>query len=148
MDDLYELDGTYDDEDDTYEHHDHSTVIGTLRCYRKARITCRVILHVLQRNRIPAVRVILVATKQKYKDLVRMISSNTIYRDMLRFVRQIIVMYNNLNFDGMKEVLEWKIGEYDRRMGPLNIRVNNYVRNNAFNDITRTTNNATNIGHK
>ena len=77
-----------------------------------------------------------------------MIPHNTIYRHMLRFVRQIIVMYNNLNFDGMKEVLEWKIGEYDRRMGPLNIRVNNYVRNNAFNDITRTTNNATNIGHK
>ena len=57
-------------------------------------------------------------------------------------------MYNNHNFDGMKEVLEWKIGEYNTIMGPFNVRVNNYVQNNVFNDITRTTNNATNIEHK
>ena len=57
-------------------------------------------------------------------------------------------MYNTGNFDGMKEVFEWKIGEYDTIMGPLNVRVNNSVQNTVFNDITRTTNNATNIGRK
>ena len=127
MDDLFELNGTYDHEDDTYKHHDHAMIMGKLRCYRKARITCRVILHILQQNGIPAVRVILVASKQKYKDLVRIFRHNEIYRDMLSLVRQLVVMYNTGNFDGMKEVFEWKIGEYDTIMGPLNARVNNYV---------------------
>ena len=88
MDDLFELNGTFDHEDDTYKHHDHAMIMGNLRCYRTARITCRVILHVLQQNRIPAVRFILVASKQTYKDLVRIFRRNVIYRDMLSFVQQ------------------------------------------------------------
>ena len=97
-------------------------------------------MHVLQRNRIPAVRVILVASKQTYKDLVRIFRRKEIYRDMLSFVRQFVVMHNTDNFDGMKEVLEWKIGEYDTMCSMMS--------NNVFNDVTRTTNNATNIGRK
>ena len=64
---------------------------------------------------------------------------------MLSFVRQIVMMYNNGNFDGMKEVLTWKIREYDTKMGDLNTIVNHYVENNAFNDVTRTTINESNI---
>ena len=30
MDDLFELNGTYDHEDDTYKHHDHAMIMGKL----------------------------------------------------------------------------------------------------------------------
>ena len=64
---------------------------------------------------------------------------------MLGFVRSLVVMFNANNLDRMEEVLRWKVGEYDTILGDLNARVNNHVQNNVFGDITRTTNNATNI---
>ena len=70
MDDLFELHGTRDNEDDDYEHNDDTMIMGRLRCYRKARITCNVILKILQRNQISSLRVMLVASKEKYKNLV------------------------------------------------------------------------------
>ena len=146
MDDLFDLSGPRNnDEDDDYEHNDDSMILGKLQCYRKARTTCNVILKILQRNRITSLRIILVASKQKYKNFVRRFRHNNVYRDMLSFVRQIVMMYNHGNFDGMKQVLIWKIREYDTEMGDLNTIVNHYVENNAFNDVTRTTINESNI---
>jgi hypothetical protein len=55
-------------------------------------------------------------------------------------------MYNSNNLDGMKQALIWKIEVYNRKLGDLNAILNNQTQNDAFTDITRTTNNATNRG--
>ena len=142
----------YSDENNTYEHHNNTTILGRIQCYRNAIETCRLINRILERNniseldRIIYLRRMLIRSKQKYKHFVRNLPYNDIYREMLAFVRSLVVMYNTNNLYGMKEVLRWKIGEYDTIMGDLNTVVNHYVENNAFNDVTRTTNNATNIG--
>ena len=56
-------------------------------------------------------------------------------------------MYNNQNFDGMEEVLEWRIEDIKTKMGRLYGLVNNHVGRHAFVDITTPTNNAANRGH-
>ena len=58
--------------------------------------------------------------------------------------RTLIVMYNNQNFDGMKEILEWRIEDIKTKMGRLYVLVNNHVEPNAFADITTQTNTAVN----
>ena len=140
------------DENNTYQHHNNTTILGRIECYRNAIETCRLILRILERNnisqlnRIIFLRLMLIRSKQKYKNFVRSFPYNDVYREMLGFVRSLVVMYNTNNLNGMKEVLGWKIGVYDKILGDLNARVNNYVENNRFSDITRTTNNATNRG--
>ena len=68
MDNLFELSGPRNNEDDDYEHNDNTMIMGRLQFYRKARITCNVILKILERNRITSLHVILVASKEKYKN--------------------------------------------------------------------------------
>ena len=139
-------------ENNMYQHHTNATILGRIVCYRNAIKTCRVLFKILdrnyisQRNQIMALRLMLIGSKDKYKNFVRRFRYNDIYRDMLGFVRSLVVMYNTNNLDGMKEVLRWKIGEYDTILGDLNAILNNHAQNNAFSDITRTTNNATNRG--
>ena len=135
-----------------YQHHNNATILGRIECYRNAIKTCRNINDILERNniseldRIISLRRMLIRSKRTYKIFVRYLRYNDIYREMLGFVRSLVVMFNTNNLDGMKEVLRWKIGEYDTILGDLNARVNNHVQNNAFSDITRTINNATNRG--
>ena len=88
----------------------------------------------------------LIRSKRTYKILVGDLRYNDVYREMLGFVRSLVVMYNTNNLDGMKEVLIWKILVYNRKLGDLNAILNNQTQNDAFTDITRTTNNATNRG--
>ena len=140
------------DENNTYQHHNNTTILGRIECYRNAIETCRLINRILERNniseldRIIYLRRMLIRSKDKYKHFVRNLPYNDIYREMLGFVRSLVVMYNSNNLDGMKEVLIWKIRVYNRKLGDLNAIVNNHTQNDAFTDITRTTNNATNRG--
>ena len=142
----------YHNEKYTYEHYSDTTILGRIECYRKTIKTCRAILYILERNnisernRIIFLRLILIRSKDKYKNFVRRFRYNDVYRDMLGFVRSLVVMFNTNNLNGMKDVLRWKIGEYDTILGDLNAILNNHAQNNAFSDITRTTNNATNRG--
>ena len=79
MDDLFDISGPRNnDEDDDYEHNDDSMILGKLQCYRKARTTCNVILKILQRNRITSLRIILVASKQNYKNFVQRFRHNNV----------------------------------------------------------------------
>ena len=139
-------------ENNMYQHHTNATILGRIVCYRNAIETCRLINRILERNniseldRIIYLRRMLIRSKDKYKHFVRNLPYNDIYREMLGFVRSLVVMYNSNNLDGMKEVLIWKIGVYNRKLGDLNAIVNNHTQNSAFSDITRTTNNATNRG--
>ena len=139
------------DENNTYQHHNNTTILGRIECYRNAIETCRLINRILERNniseldRIISLRRMLIRSKDKYKHFVRNLPYNDIYREMLGFVRSLVVMYNSNNLDGMKEVLIWKIRVYNRKLRDLNAIVNNHTQNDAFTDITRTTNNATNI---
>ena len=139
-------------ENNMYQHHNNGTILGRIVCYRKTIKTCRVLFKILdrnyisQRNQIMALRLMLIASKDKYKHFVRNLPYNDIYREMLAFVRSLIVMYNSNNLDGMKQALIWKIEVYNRKLGDLNAILNNQTQNDAFTDITRTTNNATNRG--
>ena len=138
-------------ENNMYQQHNNATILGRIVCYRNAIETCRLINRILERNniseldRIISLRRMLIRSKDKYKHYVRNLPYNDIYREMLGFVRSLVVMYNSNNLDGMKEVLRWKIGVYNRKLGDLNAIVNNHTHNDAFTDITRTTNNSTNI---
>ena len=136
-----------------YQQHNNATILGRIVCYRNAIETCRLINDILletnnisESDQIISLRRMLIRSKRTYKIFVRRFRYNDIYREMLGFVRSLVVMYNSNNLDGMKEVLRWKIGVYNRKLGDLNAIVNKYTQNSAFIDITRTTNNATNIG--
>ena len=62
MDDFYEDEAN--NEENTYKHHDHTMIMGKLRCYRKARITCRVISHVYNEHTYPSFRAIRTSTRR------------------------------------------------------------------------------------
>ena len=144
MDDLYH-DSTFDENDDSYEHHDIDLLTGKLRCFRKARATCTVLLHLVNSNKYRSLRLLLLKSKRRYRNLLRRFPNNRIYNGMYGFIeRTLIVMYNNQNFDGMKEILEWRIEDIKTKMGRLYVLVNNHVEPNAFADITTQTNTAVN----
>ena len=50
-------------------------------------------------------------------------------------------MLTNRNFDGMKAVLQWRIGDIEMKMGPIHALVTAYAETHAFRDITNTTKN-------
>ena len=68
MDDLYQ-DGTFDENDDSYEHHDIDLLTGKLRCFRKAKATCIVILDLLKICRYRSLRLLLLVSKRSYRNL-------------------------------------------------------------------------------
>jgi len=142
MDDLYQ-NSTFDENDDSYEHHDIHLLTGKLRCFRKANATCRSILHFLQSHKYQSLLLLLLISRRRYGNLFRRFPNNTIYKGMFRFIETLIVMYNNRNVDGMEAVIEWRIQDINMRMGNINPQVNGYVGGHVGTDITNTTINAT-----
>ena len=144
MDDLYQ-DSTFDENDDSYEHHDSNLLTGKLRCFCKAKATCRSILHLIQRHKYQSLLLLLSISRRRYRNLSERFPNNTIYNGMFELIESLIVMYDNRNVDGMKAILEWRIDFITNRMANINPQVNGYVGGHAGTDITNTTNNATNI---
>ena len=54
---------------------------------------------------------------------------------MYRFVQDLEVMYNNSNFDGMEQVLKWRIEDIEMKMGRTYALVTGYVDDHVFGDI-------------
>ena len=77
MDDLYR-DSTFDENDDSYEHHDINLLTGKLRCFRKAKATCIVILDFLKTRRYRSLQLLLLVSKRSYRNLFRRFQNNRI----------------------------------------------------------------------
>ena len=87
--------------DDLYEHHDIDLLTGKLRCFRKAKAMCMVLLHLVKSHQYRSPQLLLLTSKRRYRNLLRRFQNNRIYNGIYGFVQTLIVMYNNHNFDGM-----------------------------------------------
>jgi hypothetical protein len=142
MDDLYQ-DSTFDENDDSYEHHDIHLLTGKLRCFRKAKATCNSILHLIQRHKYRSLLLLLSISRRRYRHLFERFPNNTIYKGMFELIETLLVLYNNDDVDGMKTKIKWRIKRINMRMGNINPQVNGYVGGHVGTNITNTTKNAT-----